>query len=46
VVGIVDGNELNISDEGPGDNDKSLSCIAVVKGYNKRYSCIHSVKVN
>ena len=46
VLGTFDENKLNISAEGPGDNDKSLRCIAVVKGYNRKYACINSVKIN
>jgi len=37
VVGTVEDNAPNVSAEGPGDNGRSLSCVAVVKGYNKRY---------
>ena len=37
VIGTVEDNGPNVSVEGPGDNDRSLSCVAVVKGYNKRY---------
>jgi hypothetical protein len=37
VVGTVKDIEPNLSAEGPGVNDRSLSCVAVVKRYNKRY---------
>jgi len=37
VVGSVEDNGPNVSAEGPGDNDRSISYVAVVRGYTKRY---------
>jgi hypothetical protein len=37
VVGTVEDNAPNVSAKGPGDKYRSLSCVAVVTGYNKRY---------
>ena len=37
MVGTVEDNGPNDFAEGPSDNDRSLSCVALVRGYNKRY---------
>jgi hypothetical protein len=37
VVGTVEDNGLSVSIQVAGDDGRSLSCVVVVKGYNKRY---------